>query len=62
MMYQAAVIADADLEIRWHDWQARGAASDRRLAARMRKLKLLMAAALVLWFFAQLISSVQVGG
>ena len=48
------VIPDVDAEIRWRDWQARGAASDRRTAARMRTVMLLVAAALVVWFAVQL--------
>lgn len=49
-----AVIPDVEAEIRWRDWQARGAASDRRTATRMRRLMLLIVAALVVWFFVQL--------
>ena len=53
MTNQTAVFSDVDAEIRWRDWQARGAASDRRTATRMRKLMLLIVAALVMWFFVQ---------
>ena len=48
------VIPDVEADIRWREWQARGAATDRRTAARMRKLMLLIVAALIAWFFVQL--------
>lgn len=54
MSTHTAVIPDVEADIRWRDWQARGAASDRRTAARMRKVMLLIVAALVVWFVAQL--------
>ncbi len=54
MTTHTAVITDVEADIRWRDWQARGAASDRRTAARMRKVMLLIVAALVFWFVAQL--------
>ena len=54
MTTQTAVIPDVEADIRWRDWQARGAASDRRTAARMRKVMLLIVAALIAWFFVQL--------
>ena len=54
MTIQSAVIPDVEADIRWRDWQARGAASDRRTAARMRKVMLLIVAALIAWFFVQL--------
>jgi hypothetical protein len=53
MTTQTAVIPDVEADIRWRDWQARGAASDRRTTARMRKVMLLVAA-LIAWFFVQL--------
>lgn len=49
-----AVIANVEANVRWSDWQARGAASDRRTAARMRNVMLLVAAALIVWFVVQL--------
>jgi hypothetical protein len=49
-MTHTAVIPDLDADIRWRDWQARGAASDRRTAARMRMVVLLVVAALIAWF------------
>ena len=54
MTIHTAVIPDADAEIRWRDWQARGAASDRRTAARMRIVLFLIVAALIVWFVVQL--------
>jgi hypothetical protein len=54
MTIQTAVMPDVEADIRWRDWQARGAASDRRTAARMRKVMLLIVAALIAWFFIQL--------
>jgi hypothetical protein len=54
MTTHTAVITDVEADIRWRDWQARGAASDRRTAARMRKVMLLIVAALIVWFFVQL--------
>jgi hypothetical protein len=54
MTSHVAIISDTEAETRWRDWQARGAASDRRTATRMRRLMLLIVTALVLWFFVQL--------
>jgi hypothetical protein len=54
MTSHTAVIPDVEADIRWRDWQARGAASDRRTAARMRKVMLLIVAALIVWFVVQL--------
>jgi hypothetical protein len=48
------VITDVEADIRWREWQARGAASDRRTAARMRTVMLLIVVALVVWFVVQL--------
>lgn len=39
---------------RWRDWQARGAARDRRTDTRMRKVMLLVVAAFIVRFVAQL--------
>jgi len=50
----AAVIPDVEAAIRWRDWQARGAANDRRTAARMRYVMLIIVAALIVWFAVQL--------
>jgi hypothetical protein len=54
MTTQTAVIPDVEADIRWRDWQARGAASDRRTTARMRTVMLLIVAALIAWLFVQL--------
>jgi hypothetical protein len=50
----AGAILDADTDRRWHEWRERGAAADRRTAARMRVLMLIVVVALVLWFAVQL--------
>ena len=54
MTNHTAVIPDVDADVRWRDWQARGAASNRRTAARMRKAMLLIVVALIVWFVVQL--------
>jgi hypothetical protein len=54
MTTHSAVITDVEADIRWREWQARGAASDRRTAARMRTVMLLIVVALVVWFVIQL--------
>jgi len=54
MTNHTAAIPDPEADIRWRDWRARGAASDRRTAARMRKLMLLIVAALIIWSIVQL--------
>ena len=54
MTTHTAVITDVEAEIRWRDWQARGAASDLRTVARMRKVMLLIVVALIVWFVVQL--------
>ena len=54
MTAHTAVIPDVEADMRWRDWQARGAASDRRTAARMRLVMLLMVIALVVSLVVQL--------
>jgi hypothetical protein len=54
MTNQHAVIPVVEAEIRWRNWQARGAASDRRTATRMRTLLLLIVASLAVWFIVRL--------
>ena len=44
-----ALVPDSEADVRWREWQARGAESDRRTATRMRTLVLLIAATLVIW-------------
>ena len=56
MTIRTPVIPDVEADIRWRDWQARGAAGDRRTAARMRTVMLLLVAALIVWFVVQLTS------
>jgi hypothetical protein len=45
----AATVADPEAELRWRNWQTRGAEGDRRTATRMRGVMMLIAAAFV-WF------------
>lgn len=54
MTTHTAVIPDAEADLRWREWQARGVANDRRTAAAMRKVVLLVVAALIVWFAVQL--------
>jgi len=54
MTNQTAVIPVVEAEIRWRNWQARGAANSRRTATRMRTLLLLIVASLAVWFLVQL--------
>ena len=54
MTNHTAVLPDVDAEVRWRDWQARGAASDRRAAARLRNVTMLIVAALIVWIVVQL--------
>jgi len=54
MTNPAVTLQPSDTDIRWRDWQARGAEGDRRTAARMRKLMLVIVAALVVAFLVQL--------
>jgi hypothetical protein len=54
MTLHTAVVTDVDAETRWRDWQARGAASDRRTAARMRILLIVISVLLAVWAFVQL--------
>jgi hypothetical protein len=54
MTNHSAVVIDVEADIRWRDWQARGAASDGRTAARMRKVMLLIVAASIVWFVVRL--------
>ena len=49
-----ATLPDSEADIRWRNWQARGAESDRRTATRMRRLMLVIATALAVWLFVQL--------
>ena len=53
-MTDQAVVTDVEAETRWRAWQARGAASDRRTAARMRILLMVIGVLLAVWAFVQL--------
>jgi len=53
-MTNHTAIADVDADIRWRDWLARGAAGDRRTAARRRTVMLLLVAGLIVSFVYQL--------
>ena len=53
-MTNHTAVTDLEAGIRWRDWQARGAASDRRAGARMRKVMLLIITALIVWLVVQL--------
>lgn len=55
MTTDATIVPDGEADIRWQEWQARGAESDRRTAARMRILTLLIATALGIWLAVQLV-------
>jgi hypothetical protein len=54
MTNQVAIVPDADAELRWRNWQARGVEADRRTAKKMRGLMLLIAAGFLVWFAVQL--------
>ena len=54
MTEQSAIVADTEADIRWRNWQARGAEGDRQTTKRMRGLMLLVAAGIVVWFVVQL--------
>ncbi len=49
MTSQVATVLDPKGELRWREWQARGAEGDRRTATRMRAVMLLIAAVLIVW-------------
>lgn len=55
MTNPAAIVAHSEAELRWRNWQARGAEGDRRTARRMRSLMILLAAGFVVWFVVQLV-------
>lgn len=54
MTTHTAAIPDVDADVRWREWQARGAASDRRTAARMRIVMMFVVAASIIWLLVQL--------
>lgn len=49
MTSHVTAISDSEHDIRWREWQARGAASDRRTARRMRGLMIAVFVALAAW-------------
>jgi hypothetical protein len=54
MTNQAAIVADPEAELRWRNWQARGADADRRTSKRMSALMVLVAVGFLVWFVVQL--------
>jgi hypothetical protein len=44
-----AAIPNSETDLRWRQWQARGAADDRRTARRMGTAMVLMAIGFVIW-------------
>ena len=54
MTTPVAIVRDAEAELRWRKWQARGVEADRRTEKRMRQLMLLIAAGLLAWFAVEL--------
>ena len=54
MTAHTALISDVAADVRWRDWQARGAARDRRTNARMRTVVLLVITLLIAWSVVQL--------
>jgi hypothetical protein len=53
MTNQTAVIPIVEADSRWRNWQARGAANDRRTTTRTRRVLLLIVAALAVWLLVQ---------
>jgi len=49
-----ATLPDSDADLRWRNWQARGAKTDRRMATRMRRVVIVLATGLAVWFVVQL--------
>jgi hypothetical protein len=54
MTTQLAKVPESDADIRWREWQARGAENDRRTSRTMRRLMVVIAAAFVIWSLVQL--------
>ena len=50
----AATVADAEAQLRWRNWQARGAEGDRRTAKKRRGLMMVIAAGFLVLFAVQL--------
>ena len=51
MTTQLATVPDGAADIRWREWQARGAENDRQTTMRMRRLMVLIATAFGIWLF-----------
>ena len=45
----AATTVDAEAELRWRNWEARGAEGDRRTATRIRALMFLIGVGMLVW-------------
>lgn len=54
MTSHVAEVRDAEADIRWRDWLARGAEGDRRRATIMGRLTILVAVGLAIWLFIEL--------
>lgn len=54
MTLSAAAVPDAEADVRWRAWQARGAAQDRRRARIMGRVTALVALGLAAWLSLQL--------
>jgi hypothetical protein len=46
---------DREADVRWREWQARGAERDRRSAATMGGLTVLVSIGMAFWLFIQLV-------
>lgn len=55
MTTNTALAPDVEADIRWRDWQARGAEGDRRRAATMGRLTVLISIGLAIWLLVQLV-------
>ena len=55
MTLQAGAAPDPQADLRWREWQARGAEADRRQAVAAGRLTMLIALGLAIWLFVQLV-------
>lgn len=55
MTNHVAAAPDAESDIRWREWQARGAAGDRRTATIMANTSVLVLIVLASWLLLQLV-------
>jgi hypothetical protein len=55
MTNHISLTADAEANVRWREWQARGAEADRRTATTMGALTVLVFVGLAFWIFVQLV-------